>query len=97
MNKAVCEKLKTEIKNREGALEKQCKKQVNLDKLIIKDSGNRARINQCQIELADATLQIKNTTNLLVDSVDKFEIMKRKDVRVRTQRTTLVNKFCFLD
>ncbi len=72
---------KTELRNRESALEKQYKKQAALDKIILRDSGNRAKINQSQVELLDAVAAIKNTTTQLVEGVEKFEMQKRVDLK----------------
>ena len=42
--KTMCGKVKKEIKNREQATEIKNKKQTSLEKIIVKESGNRAKI-----------------------------------------------------
>jgi hypothetical protein len=69
------------LRKREGVKEKYNKSQTALDKVIITDSGNRAKINQSQVDLQEAAQEVEHTTNQLVDSVDRFEVMKRRDLK----------------
>jgi hypothetical protein len=78
---SVCQKVKNELKSREGVKEKYNKQQTSLDKVIINESGNRAKINQSQMDLQSAAQEVEQSTNKLVDSVDRFEVMKRRDLK----------------
>ncbi|KAJ1549817.1 hypothetical protein HK096_010281 [Nowakowskiella sp. JEL0078] len=79
-----CAKIQAEIKSRESALEKEQKKQMLLDKIVIKESNNRTKINQTQLELSGASHEVKTATQALIESVQRFESQKRKDLRVYT-------------
>ncbi|KAJ3333755.1 hypothetical protein HDU76_004251 [Blyttiomyces sp. JEL0837] len=81
MYPAICSKVKEEARTRENALDKEMKKQQQLDKVMMKDSGNRPKISQSQMELAGATHEVSHATNSLLDSVRKFEVKKRDDLK----------------
>ncbi|KAJ3089041.1 hypothetical protein HK102_007336, partial [Quaeritorhiza haematococci] len=69
-----------ELKNREQAMEKEQKKQLQLDRTLIRDSANRTRVNQTQLELTSANQELTHATALLVESVEQFEAQKRVDL-----------------
>jgi len=77
----MCGKVKKELKTREVVREKFAQKQNLLDKVIVNESGNRAKINQSQMELSAASQDVHHTTNQLVDSVNRFEVLKRRDLK----------------
>ncbi|KAJ1548095.1 hypothetical protein HK405_004230, partial [Cladochytrium tenue] len=78
---AICGKLKEEIKNRDAAVDKETKKQQQLEKIMAKESSNRPKVNQCQMELAGATHEVAHATTALVESATRFEIRKRDDFK----------------
>jgi hypothetical protein len=78
---SVCLKVKSELKKREGVKEIYNKKQNSLDKVIVAESGNRAKINESQLDLQAAAQDVEHTTNQLVDSVNRFEVNKRRDLK----------------
>lgn len=77
----ICSKLKSELKSREQALFRSYKKQAALDKALIKDAGNRHKLNQSQHDLDSGIQDVKYATNQLVESVEKFEVQKRADLK----------------
>ncbi|KAJ3111835.1 hypothetical protein HK100_002541 [Physocladia obscura] len=76
-----CLKLKEEARNRDLAIVREISKQQQLDKMILKDAGNRPKLNQSQMELAGATHQVAHATENLLQSTEKFELKKRQDVK----------------
>ncbi|KAJ3295484.1 hypothetical protein HK104_002623 [Borealophlyctis nickersoniae] len=77
--KTICNDMRSEVKARENALEKERKKQQQLDRVMIKESTNRTKISQ--MELAGASKEVSHATDALVDSVQRFESKKRSDIK----------------
>ncbi|KAI8846209.1 FAM92 protein-domain-containing protein [Chytridium lagenaria] len=78
---AICQKLRDEVKSREVAIDREHKKQQQLDKIMIKESNNRPKISQVQMELITATHDVSEATEHLMESVRKFEDQKRLDMK----------------
>ncbi|KAJ3109198.1 hypothetical protein HDU97_008597 [Phlyctochytrium planicorne] len=77
----LCQKLRDEVKSRESTIDREHKKQQQLDKIMIKESNNRPKISQVQMELITATHEVSEVTDHLMDSVRKFEEQKRVDLK----------------
>ncbi|KAJ3227805.1 hypothetical protein HK099_000059 [Clydaea vesicula] len=77
----LCSKVKAELKIRDNAYDKQSRKKSSLDKMIINNSGDRSKINQAQLDLLSSSQVVHHSTNLLVESVERFEIQKRLDLK----------------
>ncbi|KAI9343898.1 FAM92 protein [Zopfochytrium polystomum] len=78
---ALCHKLKEELRTRDAALEKEAKKQQQLDKVLTKESGNRPKISQSQMELAGASHEVAHATGSVLESTARFEVKKREDIQ----------------
>ncbi|KAJ3043626.1 hypothetical protein HK097_001700 [Rhizophlyctis rosea] len=77
----ICKGMRAEVKLRETARDKEQKQQQNLDRVMIKEAGNRTKITQSQMELAGASHEVQRATAGLVDSVQRFESKKRADIQ----------------
>ncbi|KAJ3025661.1 UNVERIFIED_CONTAM: hypothetical protein HDU68_006881 [Siphonaria sp. JEL0065] len=77
----LCKKLKEEVHTRDAAVAKEQNKQQQLDKVILKDSSNRPKLNQSQMELAGATHEVTHCTESLIQTTEKFESKKRDDIK----------------
>ncbi|KAJ3065036.1 hypothetical protein HDU98_011551, partial [Podochytrium sp. JEL0797] len=78
----LCQKLKEELRNRDSAVSREHNKQKELDKVILKDAGNRPKLNQSQMQLAGATQEVTHATESLIQSTEKFEVKKREDIKI---------------
>ncbi|TPX33384.1 hypothetical protein SmJEL517_g03765 [Synchytrium microbalum] len=78
----ICSNLKGQIRLRESAIEKEQRKQIQLDKVMIKESGNRTKVSQSQLELAGATNDVQLATAALLTDIRRFEETKRTDMRI---------------
>ncbi|KAJ3410485.1 hypothetical protein HDV05_003700 [Chytridiales sp. JEL 0842] len=81
MYTTLCGTLKQEITHRDKAKEKEKKKEAALDKVMMSDAGNRARISQTQMELVGATNEVAHATEALIESIRRFEAQKRLDIK----------------
>ncbi|KAJ3216740.1 hypothetical protein HDU67_009066 [Dinochytrium kinnereticum] len=78
---SICQKLRDEVKSRESAIDREHKKQQQLDKIMIKESNNRPKISQVQTELITATHDVSEATENLMERVRRFEDQKRLDLK----------------
>lgn len=78
----LCNKLKEELRARDATVDKENKKQQQLDKAMLKEAGNRPKISQSLIELAGASHEVYHATNSLYDSAARFEVKKREDMKI---------------
>ncbi|TPX39458.1 hypothetical protein SeMB42_g05873 [Synchytrium endobioticum] len=77
----ICSQLKGQIRLREAAIEKEQRKQTQLDRVMIKESANRTKVSQSQLELAGATNDVQLATAALLADIRRFEETKRTDLR----------------
>jgi hypothetical protein len=52
-----------------------------LDKVTIKNAGDRLKISQSQLQLAHATQDVGHSNNALLENVEKFQAKKIDDVK----------------
>ena len=77
----ICKNLKDEVKVRENIVMKEHKKQLELDKVTIKQQGNLSKITQSQLQLNNAIQELGFANAGLVEKVEKFHQKKAVDVK----------------
>lgn len=60
---------------------KEHKKQLELDKVTIKNAGDRMKISQSQMQLAHAAQDVSHVNNALADNIERFQSKKIDDVK----------------
>ncbi|KAI9104101.1 FAM92 protein-domain-containing protein [Phlyctochytrium arcticum] len=80
--KALCSRLRDEIRMRDTAVMKEMRKQEQLDRLLLQDAANRGKITQGQMALSGANHGAASVTETLLGHVHTFESQKRRDLKV---------------
>ncbi|KAJ3346974.1 hypothetical protein HDU83_002528 [Entophlyctis luteolus] len=78
---SLCQKLKEEVRSRDSAVMREQAKQQQFDRAVMKDAGNRPKLNTSQLELAGAAQQVAQATESLIQNTEKFEAKKREDIK----------------
>ncbi|KAI9188695.1 hypothetical protein H9P43_000116 [Blastocladiella emersonii ATCC 22665] len=81
MYASICDGVLDDLKVREVAIRKEQEKQSALDRIQVRDSGNRTKLSQGQIELSGANHEANTSSLALTDTVERFELKKVNDIR----------------
>ncbi|ORZ30419.1 FAM92 protein [Catenaria anguillulae PL171] len=81
MYASICDGVLDDLKVREVAIRKEQEKQLQLDRIQVRESGNRTKINQGHIELSGASHEATTSSLALTDTVERFELKKVTDIK----------------
>ncbi|KAJ1507934.1 hypothetical protein HMI56_007539, partial [Coelomomyces lativittatus] len=78
---SICDGVLDDLKVRETAIRKEYEKQLALDRLQVRDTANRTRISQGQIELSGANHEANTSSMALAETIERFELKKIGDIK----------------